>query len=134
MAEKRTQIIRTSYVGPKAVHDKFGAVLTWNEAQMARRNGNFVKAQVFMDSEILRLSEPYTPKLTGQLIRSANFGTVIGSGLVIWKSPYAARQYYSTKPIGRETGPLRGYRWFARMKADRGAEIIRGVKKIAGRG
>lgn len=112
----------------------FGVKLIWNQPQLQKRSGSFITAQQFVDSKILRLSDPYTPMLTGLLIKSSQLHTVIGSGLVVWRTPYARRQYYLKSGIGRETGPLRGPYWFHRMKADKGKRIIAGAKKIAGRG
>lgn len=40
------------------------------------------KMQQFVDSEVLRLMNPYTPMDTGALVQSATNGTVIGSGKI----------------------------------------------------
>jgi hypothetical protein len=89
---------------------------------------------MFVDNEVLRRSEPYTPLLTGTLIKTGILGTEIGSGLVQWIAPYAARQYYSPRKAGSVTGPLRGPFWFERMKAQWGKAIMSGARKIAGSG
>lgn len=52
------------------------------------------KAQKFIDSECIRQMRPYTPFRTGMLERSATLGTVIGSGHIVYNSPYARYQYY----------------------------------------
>jgi Minor capsid protein len=96
--------------------------------------GRFNNAQRFVDSEVLRLSEPYIPLLTGTLIKSGILGTEIGSGLVQWIAPYAKAQYYSPRKPGSLTGPLRGPFWFERMKEVSGQTILTGAKKIAGGG
>lgn len=96
--------------------------------------GKFSDAQKFVDSEVLRLSEPYTPLLTSMLIKSGTLGTDVGSGTVQWIAPYAKRQYYRSRKPGSQTGPLRGPFWFARMKAVSGQSIIAGARKIAGTG
>lgn len=96
--------------------------------------GRYQDAQKYMDSEVLRQSEPYTPLLTGSLIKSGILGTKIGEGEVNWIVPYARRRYYSTKRSISKTGPLRGPYWFERMKAVRGKKIMAGAKRIAGRG
>lgn len=92
----------------------------------------FSKAQKFVDSETLRLCEPYIPLDTSMLIKSGILGTVIGEGEVKWIAPYAVHQYYSTRAPGRLTGPLRGPYWFERMKETHGAAIIAGARKLAG--
>ena len=108
--------------------------LKWNKEQLTNRNENYKLAQQYIDSEILRLCEPYVPYLTGVLDKSSIWSTVIGSGEVDWNTPYAHRQYYSKSAVGRETGPLRGPMWFERMKQARGQEIIKVAKRIAGKG
>lgn len=93
------------------------------------------RAQQYVDSEVLRLTDPYVPMLTGALKKSGITGTVVGSGLVVYKAPHARRQYYTNAGRGKQgtqRGGLRGRYWFARMKADHGKQIIAGAKKIAG--
>jgi hypothetical protein len=85
--------------------------------------------QKFIDSEVLRRCDPYIPKDTGALIASGITATRIGSGLVIWNTPYARRQYYEN---AGKSGGLRGKHWFSRMKIDQGQQIIDGAIKLAG--
>jgi hypothetical protein len=108
------------------------AELVWNTAFAGRLATSFSAAQKFVDSEVLRLCEPYTPLLTGMLIMSGTLGTVVGSGEVSWIAPYARWQYYSKRKPGSQTGPLRGPFWFERMKQVSGRQIIAGAKRIAG--
>ena len=106
--------------------------MRWNHPA-ERLNANLEKAQKYVDSEVLRLSAPYTPLITGNLINSGIRGTVIGSGLVVWNAVYARKQYYNTAQT-RPYDPRRGAYWFERMKADHGKQIIAGAKKIGGEG
>jgi len=110
------------------------AVLTMNPNFQPKWQGRFTTAQKFVDSEVLRLSERYTPLLTSTLIKSGTLGTTIGSGLVQWIAPYARAQYYSPRKAGSQTGALRGPFWFERMKQVSGKKIIAGAKRIAGKG
>lgn len=100
--------------------------LEWAGGVETRIEGNLSKAQCFVDSEVLRLSDPFTPRLTGALIKSGTLGTVIGSGEVSYNSPYARRQYYEHSGQG-----LRGPKWFERMKAAHKDKIMEGAEKIA---
>jgi hypothetical protein len=100
----------------------------------AKWQKRYTDAQMFVDSEVLRLSEPYTPLRTGMLVKSGSLGTDIGSGEVKWIAPYSRRQYYSARTPGSATGPDRGPYWFERMKSVYGERIIRGAKRIAGGG
>lgn len=107
---------------------------------------NFSKAQAYVDSEALRLCEPYVPMLTGALVKSGQSGTVVGSGLVRYTAPYARYQYYGRVMIGKPpkqaankplnytktVHPQAGALWFERMKFDHKGEILRGAAKITG--
>lgn len=111
----------------------YKARLVWN-TNFKRWQKQYSRAQKFVDTEVLRLSEPYIPLLTGTLIKTGILGTEIGSGTVSWIAPYSNDQYYMRKKPGSRTGPLRGPMWFERMKANSGKSIIAGARKIAGRG
>ncbi|RPJ29448.1 MAG: capsid protein [Chloroflexi bacterium] len=109
------------------------AELKFNSKFRNRWQSNYSAAQKFVDSEVLRLCEPYIPLLTSMLIKSGILGTDVGSGTVQWIAPYAKAQYYSPRKPGSSTGPLRGPQWFERMKSVSGKEIVAGARKIAGR-
>ena len=98
-----------------------------NTVLRVRGLGNRGKVQQYIDSEVVRRNDPYVPMDTGALKNSANINTVIGSGEVKYKTPYAKKQYYGNKGTG-----LRGRLWFERMKADHKQDILRGAAKIAG--
>lgn len=88
----------------------FNAKLIWDSEPAERLD----KAQKFVDSECLRLMKPYTPFRTGIMERSATLGTVIGSGKIMYNSPYARYQYYGVVygpniPL-YENGVLVGFR------------------------
>lgn len=88
-------------------------------------------AQQFIDSEVLRLCDPYVPFDTGALIDSGIIHTQIGSGKVRYRTPYARRWYYM--PAEFNEAPRRGNYWFERMKNEGGKEkILRGLRKITG--
>ena len=112
-----------------------GITFDQNFAENAAKN--FEKAQKYIDSEVLRLSDPYVPMNTGMMKKSGISGTVLGSGEVDYTAPYARQQYYTNAGRGKEglnasggTRGLRGRQWFERMKADHKDEILAGVKKI----
>ena len=103
-----------------------------NFSQNAEKN--FDECQKYIDSEVLRLSDPYVPMQTGMLKKSGISGTVIGSGEVEYIAPYGRKQYYENAGMGKEGmnrgGGLRGKEWFERMKADHKDEILEGLKKL----
>lgn len=144
---------------PKSSTVKTGActaTLTWAPDFSAKWEERYVRAQKFVDSEVIRLCAPYTPFDTGSLSRSANLGTAIGSGEVVWNAPYARYLYYGTLMVSPSTGspwakkgerkvqtgrelryvgaPKRGKLWFERMKADHKQEILDGARRIIGGG
>lgn len=97
---------------------------------------NFSRCQKFIDSECLRLSDPYVPFRTGMLKKSGISGTVLGSGVIEYTAPYGKQQYYTNAGRGIEglnrtngTKGLRGKLWFERMKADHKGEIERKAKE-----
>ena len=91
------------------------------------------KAQRFLDSEVIRRCDKYVSMDTGNLKRSAWYGTKIGLGVVIYNAPYAHKQYWEGRPPGTsEKGKLRGRLWFERMKADNTESLLLLVKQLTG--
>lgn len=134
MAEEKL-IIETPRGVVKQVKTKNGEVkakLEWNENFTKKYNNRFTKVQKYVDSTVLRFCEPYTPLVTGTLIKTGILGTIVGSGEIQYLAPYSKKVYYSNSAIGRPTGPLRGPRWFERMKADKKDEIFKGARRLAG--
>lgn len=84
------------------------------------------KVQQVIDSEVLRLCEPLVPFENGDLVGSGKANTVIGSGEVVYRTPYARKQYY----IPMEHEGKRTEYWFEHMKQEGGAEAI--LKKAKG--
>lgn len=127
------------------IHNKNGkAELIWNPDFQPKWEGRYSRAQMFVDSEVLRLSSPYIPFQSGMLEKSGILGTTVGSGEVIWNAPYARYLYYGKVMVGRAPkkltdknlkfhgAPMRGAFWFERMKKDKGKSILDGAAKIAG--
>lgn len=144
-------------------HVDGGFNFLWNPNFAKATNEDFHRAQRFVDSECIRYMDKYTPMRTGALIRSATLGTKIGSGRIVYNSPYARYQYYGeiygpNIPIYKD-GELMGWRsppkkhptgreityskdknpnaqklWFEKMKSEKGESILRGAQKIAGGG
>lgn len=103
---------------------------------LAKRNlGKGGKAQMFVDSEVLRCCNKYIPMDSKTLARSGKDATKKGSGMVHWDTPYARKNYYENRGRGNEgtaKGGLRGRLWFERMKPDHLPGILKGVKRISG--
>lgn len=131
---KEIKTPKSQIIQIKGKNNIMRAKLTFNPDFGSKQTGRYTRAQKYVDSEVLRQSDPYIPMKTGMLKKSGTLGTDIGSGLVKYIAPYARSQYYRKGKIGSQTGPLRGPQWFERMKAAVGKAIIQGAKKIAGGG
>lgn len=102
------------------------------------------RVQMFIDNEVLKLSEQYLPFQTGDLRNSGLHGTALGSGEVQYKSPKARYLYYGKVMVGRAPkrltsadltyhgAPQRGAKWFERMKVNHLDQILTGAGKMAG--
>jgi hypothetical protein len=89
------------------------------------------KVQKFIDSEVLRVTDPYVPMDTGTLKSSGIRNTTIGEGKVIYRTPYARKLYYNPQ-FNYQGAPMRGGKWFERMKIDHKDSILKGASQIAG--
>lgn len=112
--------------------------------------------QKFIDQECIRRMSKYTPRVNGMLIKSATLSTKIGSGKIKQEHPGARYLYHGILMVSPTTGsswakkheekvltntplhyngePMRGKKWFERMKADEKEDILRGAQRIANRG
>lgn len=115
--------------------------------------------QQHIDNFVLEQSEPYIPHKTGALIASGSFSTEIGSGQVIWNTPYAHYVYegklmvspttgspfakkYEEKVYAEPTKTLeyhsgdsnRKDHWFDRMIIDKKEELIKECQAIVNGG
>lgn len=135
-------------------NDNCTAILQWNPNFQSNWERRYERVQRFVDSEVIRLCDPYTPFYTGMLKRSAILGTVIGKGEVIWNMLYAKYLYYGVLMVSPTTGsswaklgerkiltekhlsfngaPKRGKMWFERMKSDHKDKIISGARRVMG--
>lgn len=119
----------TAPQGSIVSNGKNKAELTWNPDFAAKRNAQFSRKQMFVDSEVLRRCSPRVPLRTGMLEKSGKLGTDVGSGEVDYIAPYAAYQHYETSDT-RPYDANRGAHWFERMKVAEKEDILRGADKI----
>ena len=110
-------------IQPKNFKFKNGK-LVFNVGFAQRRNAQLKKAQEYVDSEVIRRCAPLVPLKTGALEGSSSSNTKIGSGKVVYNTPYARTQYY----FGRASNQ-RGRLWFERMKASNAKDILKGAKE-----
>lgn len=83
------------------------------------------RAQIFIDSEILRNSDPLVPFDTGSLKRSGITGTRIGTGIIKYTATYSKPQYFNGCSSGQ-----RGRKWVRRMWISKGKKILKDTQKI----
>ena len=113
------------------------------------------RVQRFIDQRVIDGCQPYVPASPDRTLESsAQVSTEVGSGLVIWNTPYARYQYYgfvmtdeagrtwvgpgerkpivTDRPLDYDTAqnPLAGSYWFERMKADRLNEILDEARRV----
>lgn len=104
------------------------------EKILLKRNlNNNGKAQCFFTSEIARLSDPYVPRLDGELKDKKNIE--LTNNKITYVMPYARRQYYTNSGNGKEgnsKGGLRGKLWVKRCWADKGKDICKSVALFVG--
>lgn len=122
----------------------------------ARGLGDSHELQVFMATEVARLSGPYVPMAPGNGAHMKNHYDIASDGSTItYHGPYAHFQHTGIVMLGRESGspwaqsgepkvptdrllqhhgaPMRGPHWEKRMCADRGDELVRSVARRIGR-
>lgn len=75
------------------------------------------KAQAPLDSLVLQDSNFFVPIKTGTLQKSGIINTKIGSGEIVWQTPYARRLYYEYKKPAHQANPNACSKWFEAAKA-----------------
>ena len=97
----------------------FKAETTFNaETVAAKIRANSGKAQKMLDSQVLADSNYFVPLKTSTLQKSAQIYTRIGSGEVVWKTPYARAQYYGVNfDHSKQSNPNACAKWFEAAKA-----------------
>jgi hypothetical protein len=89
-----------------------------NEAAIKQDiTGALSKAQAPLDAMVLQDSNYFVPIKTGTLQKSAIINTRIGSGEVVWRTPYARRHYYEYKKPAHQANPNACAKWFEAAKA-----------------
>ena len=90
------------------------------------------QAQEFFTKECAKWMNNYVPFKTGRL---KDMMVEIETSKIIYKAPYAKRQYYTNKGLGKQgnsVGGLRGKYWDRRMWNDKSNEIVKSVAQFVG--
>ena len=83
-----------------------------------------------LSSQILRDCNLYCKEDTGMLIMSSLIHSRLKDGLLIWNTPYAARQYYEIQTAHTDVNEKATWRWCEVAKQNHGADWVRMAQAI----
>lgn len=76
------------------------------------------KAQYALDNQVLKDSNYFIPKDTGNLEQSSFLHSQIGQGKIVWNTPYARRLYYNPQyNFSKDVNPNAQGLWFEAAKS-----------------
>ena len=87
------------------------------------------QVQAPLDALIMADSNYFCPIKTGTLQKSAIINSRLGSGELVWKTPYARRQYYEYSKPPYQPNPNACGKWFEASKARRLEKWVRFVNE-----
>ena len=118
MCKRRSLIIGRLHLN-KNGGIEFKAKANFNEAKVkAKFKAKLKRAQMKLDTQVVADSNYFVPNKTSTLQKSATINTVIGSGVVLWHTPYARRQYYGEHfDHSKQLNPNACAKWFEAAKA-----------------
>lgn len=91
------------------------------------------KGQAILDEQVLKDSNNYAPLDTSELINSSLRMSQVGSGVLIWDTPYARRLYYNPQyNFSTDRNPNAGGLWFEVAKANHIQDWLNIVAKTMG--
>lgn len=97
--------------------------------------------QKAVDTAVIRECEPYVPYRTGRLSNSVHIATAIGSGEVVYSTPYARSMYYGVlygsnakiMHYNQAMHKFAGSYWFDRAMAENKKKILKEAQNAAKR-
>lgn len=96
-----------------------------------RFSPRFIEAQKYVDNAVIKDCDPFVPFRDGILSKSPTLATKLGSGQVVYNTPYARRQYYVLSyKHNRDKHPQASAQWFEKGKAVHQKNWISGAEKI----
>lgn len=104
-----------------------------NTAQIKKKCDNPLGEQglEMLSSQILKDCNMYCKEDTGMLIASSMIHSKLKEGLLIWQTPYAARQYYEIQTAYKDVNANASWRWCEVAKSLHLAEWGRMAQAIA---
>lgn len=98
----------------------FDTKIILNQGELSNKINNRIRrVQAKLDAQVLKDSNYYCPMYTGTLKKSGILNTVLGSGKVVWNTPYAKEQYYGKPNKSHQHNPNATMKWFEAAKARR---------------
>ena len=96
----------------------YDATVIINSAEIKSKIDQDIRqAQAPLDALILADSNYFCPIKTGKLQQSAIINSRIGSGELVWRTPYARRQYYDYHKPPYQPNPNACGKWVEAAKA-----------------
>ena len=83
-----------------------------------------------LSSQILRDCNEFCKEDTGMLIMSSYIHSKLKEGILIWNTPYAARQYYEIQTAYTEVNPQASWRWCEVAKQNHQADWVKQAQAI----
>lgn len=89
------------------------------------------KMQLILDTQVIKDSNFYAPQMDGALQNSALIASQIGTGAIMWDTPYARKLYYNPGyHFSTDKNPNAQGLWFEAAKADFISDWIKIVEKV----
>ena len=79
--------------------------------------GKVQQQQKYFDALVLQDSNYFIPIKTHTMEASSQINTILGTGEIVWRTPYARRQYYDYHKPPYQPNPNACGRWFEAAKA-----------------
>lgn len=96
----------------------------------AKMESTWQAGREMISSQILKDCNMYCKEDSGMLIQSSYIHSRLKEGLLIWKTPYAARQYYEIPTAYHDVNPNATWRWVEVAKQNHLAEWVRQAEAI----
>jgi hypothetical protein len=90
----------------------------------------FKAGLAMLSSEILEDCNQYCKEDNGILIQSSHLHSKLDEGLLIWRTPYARRQYYEIKTAYTDVNPGARWKWAHYAKEKHEKEWVRKAQRI----
>ncbi len=105
-----------------------GVTVKMNQARLdARYAKGTTQTQRMLDIQVAKDTDPFVPMLSGFLAMWQVL-TTIGSGLIVYRGPYAKAQYYGLPNKTKTRHPQATMRWFEVSKSKNRASWLRQAK------